>query len=164
MNKTNFTMTLIRDEFPQTGTLGRLIIPTLKTYYTLEPIKTIMEKGCSLSGIAYNYEQKSMLIPTGSYNLTTMHISPKFKDIDPYNKYDGMVPRLLKVPERDGILIHIGNTVKDTSGCILVGCMTNNKNLSLSTRAYKEIFVFLHDLERKGNKLRINIIETPTLY
>ena len=39
-------------------------------------------------------------------------MSPKFKRL---------LPRLLNVPGFDGILIHRGNTDKDTSGCILIG-------------------------------------------
>jgi hypothetical protein len=49
-------------------------------------------------------------IPSGIYKVV------------PHNgaKYKG-VWRLENVPNRAGILIHAGNTMKDTDGCILVG-------------------------------------------
>lgn len=50
-------------------------------------------------------------IPPGEYKVI-VNASPKFKR---------ELPRLLNVPYFDGILIHRGNTAKDTSGCILVG-------------------------------------------
>lgn len=31
------------------------------------------------------------------------------------------LPLLLNVPDRQGILIHAGNTSKDTAGCVLIG-------------------------------------------
>ena len=50
-------------------------------------------------------------IPDGNYSFV-MRRSPKFGRV---------LPRLVDVPLRSGILIHAGNTVKDTLGCILVG-------------------------------------------
>ena len=38
-----------------------------------------------------------------------------------WNKYNKEIPILLNVPYFEGILIHAGNTAKDTEGCILVG-------------------------------------------
>lgn len=53
---------------------------------------------------------KISCIPPGTYTLA-LHQSDKF----------GNVWQLLNVPNRDEILIHSGNTVLDTEGCILVG-------------------------------------------
>ncbi len=50
-------------------------------------------------------------IPAGSYKVI-VNASPKFKRL---------LPRLLNVPGFDGVLIHRGNSDKDSSGCILVG-------------------------------------------
>jgi len=54
---------------------------------------------------------KETAIPSGVYKVI-INMSPKFKR---------MMMRLLDVPGFDGILIHGGNTVEDSAGCILVG-------------------------------------------
>lgn len=64
-------------------------------------------------------------IPAGTYRLG-WHTSPKFDGVYRQRverageKYRGMI-QLLDVPNYEWVLIHCGNTVADTDGCILVG-------------------------------------------
>lgn len=60
-------------------------------------------------------------IPCGTYKITMDVVSPKFKDRSWSKPYDGKLPRLIDVPNYEGVLIHVGNTAEDTSGCLLVG-------------------------------------------
>lgn len=57
-----------------------------------------------------NNELQHSCIPTGIYHCSP-HNSPKFPD----------TWEVGNVPNRQAILIHAGNTMKDTHGCILVG-------------------------------------------
>lgn len=62
-------------------------------------------------------------IPAGRYKVAMTIVSPKYNN-PKYKwamRYGGKLPRLLDVPNYEGILIHVGNTVNDTSGCLLVG-------------------------------------------
>lgn len=67
--------------------------------------------------IAYTLEKASKAIPAGLYNVENS-VSPKFKRELPlvYNK---------DVPAKRGIRIHVGNSWKDSSGCVLVGMSRN---------------------------------------
>lgn len=61
--------------------------------------------------LPYKENQKQIsCIPTGIYELHR-HISPRF----------GETFIVQDVPNRENILFHWGNTVKDTQGCIIVG-------------------------------------------
>lgn len=63
----------------------------------------------------------STAIPRGTYKITMDVVSNKFKSRSWAKPYGGKLPRLLDVPGYEGVLIHPGNTSKDTLGCILVG-------------------------------------------
>lgn len=61
-------------------------------------------------------------IPCGRYEVTQAVKSPRFGERSPYKEVcKGYVPRLENVPQFNGVLIHIGNSAKDSSGCILLG-------------------------------------------
>lgn len=60
-------------------------------------------------------------IPYGTYEVTLRVKSPKFSKKPAYDWCKGYLPRLLNVPSFDGILIHAGNTARDSYGCLLCG-------------------------------------------
>jgi Family of unknown function (DUF5675) len=71
-----------------------------------------------------NNEHDVSCIPLGEY-LCISHNSPHFHDVWEVND----------VPGRTAILIHAGNTVKDTHGCILVGLHTTPEGVGSSQDA-----------------------------
>jgi hypothetical protein len=102
---------LLRRTFLPTATLGELLIDGVRFCYTLElPVRD---------------GRPGSAIPLGSYRVALLD-SPKFlaraHEGDAYAaRYAHAIPRLLGVPDREGILIHWGNWSSDTEGCILVG-------------------------------------------
>lgn len=98
-------LTLVRDTFGYGGTLGVLSVDGEYFCNTLEPCLGITEK--------YGKYGRGACIKPGTYSID-LHYSPKFK------RY---MLTLCAVPLRSGILIHSGNTVEDTQGCILVGVL-----------------------------------------
>lgn len=69
------------------------------------------------------YREKKVMhetrIPAGTYRIVP-RAAGKFFEL--YSKRWGhkFVPHIIDVPDFTFILIHIGNTIKDTSGCLLV--------------------------------------------
>lgn len=94
-----------------TYTIGKLYINGVYFCDTLED----KDRGLKQSDAVYSIKKIKVpnhtAIPTGFYKVI-VNKSPKF---------GRMLPRLLNVPGFEGILIHRGNTDKDTSGCIIVG-------------------------------------------
>ncbi|MEO8466227.1 MAG: DUF5675 family protein [Gammaproteobacteria bacterium] len=57
-----------------------------------------------------------------------------------YSDHRGML-ELLNVPDFTGVLIHIGNTDRDTAGCILVGDgAVASGELTLSVQGYRRLY------------------------
>lgn len=105
----------------ETYTIGRLYIDGEYFCDTLEDQDRGLDQGMLLPVIRARKRAGATAIPTGRYRVTLGVQSPRFKSKAAYKFCDGYLPRLLNVIGFDGILIHIGNTAKDTEGCILVG-------------------------------------------
>ena len=77
-------------------------------------------------------------IPAGVYRLV-LGYSPRFSPRPFYKGFGGLLPRLLHVNGFDGVLIHCGNTVVDTCGCILVGRRADSSTLVQSQKTYSRL-------------------------
>ena len=87
-------------------------------------------------------------IPFGTYEVV-LTLSPKFKR---------RLPRLLNVPGFDGILIHRGNTAKDSAGCLIVGENKIKGGVINSTKYELELVELIDAAIKKGEKVTIEII------
>lgn len=94
-----------------TYTIGKMYLDGKYFCDTLEDTDRNISQSTPLDTIKKVKLPNNTAIPTGTYKVI-VNVSPKFKRL---------LPRLLNVPGFDGVLIHRGNTDKDTSGCILIG-------------------------------------------
>ena len=81
-----------------------------------------LDQSMSLAEIKKRKVYKLTAIPTGTYKMTMNVQSPKFSQYDFYRKLcNGYLPRLIKVPGYEGVLIHCGTSAQNSAGCLLVG-------------------------------------------
>lgn len=102
-------LTLTRSTLSPDYTLGEMSVDGVAQCVTLElPVKD------GLPGSA---------IPEGIYPIV-LAPSPKFESLE-YDAwvqtYAAQMPHVIHIPNRTLIMIHWGNVVADTDGCILVG-------------------------------------------
>ena len=97
-----FSLILERNKSTLHSTTGKLLLVDNKTNLILQ-LQTLERPW------VFN-ERKVSCIPTGTY-LVKRHTSPKF----------GQCFKIQDVKGRSDILIHSGNVVADTIGCVLVG-------------------------------------------
>ena len=98
-------------------------------------------------------------IPTGVYYVTVGTKSAKFGDKPFYRQTcGGKLPRLLGVKGFDGILIHCGNTAKDTDGCILVGENKVKGQLINSRETFSRLYAVLKAAYDSHTTITITIV------
>lgn len=105
----------------ETYTVGHLYIDGELFCDTLEDTDRGLRQDMSLPVIRAKKRAGVTAIPTGRYKVTLKVQSPRFSKKEMYAFCNGYLPRLVNVIGYEGVLIHVGNTAKDTEGCILVG-------------------------------------------
>ena len=95
------TIYMVRDDCTDTRTLGTMVFPDAYMCHTLED--PVRPAGVKIPG--------DTAIPGGTYNVT----------ITRSKRFQKMLPLLQNVIGFEGVRIHSGNGIGDTSGCVLVG-------------------------------------------
>lgn len=130
-----------------TYTIGKLYLSEdgKLTYLmdTLEDTDRDLHDCMSVDEIKKRKKDGLTAIPTGCYKITMDVVSPKFKNRSWAKPYDGKLPRFLNVKGFEGVLIHVGNTPKDTLGCILVGENKVKGQVINSTVMFKKLMKLL---------------------
>ena len=97
-------------------------------------------------------------IPRGTYEITLDVISPKYCTNSFYKQVcNGKVPRLLNVKGFEGILIHAGNTDKDSTECLLVCINLERGKVLKSQETFRKLYKMLSEAKLKGEYIHITI-------
>lgn len=126
-----------------TYTIGRLYVDGQRFCDTLEDTDRGLSQSLPLCFNKSKKKQGITAIPVGRYRVTLDIQSQRFSKKKQYAFCDGYLPRLVNVPAFEGVLIHIGNTSKDTEGCILVGENKEVGKVLNSTDTFKRLYPVL---------------------
>lgn len=122
---------IIREDISSSCTFGKMYINGKLQCNTLEDV----QRDFKIKG--------ETAIPKGNYNITLRNEGGKNEIYKKKfgSQHKGML-YLNNVANYEYVLIHIGNTKKDTEGCILVGLGRDigSNSITQSTDAYKLIY------------------------
>ena len=140
-----------------TYTIGHLYVNDQYVCDTLEDTDRGLTSVTSIADIKAKKVAGSTAIPLGTYEVLMNVQSPRFIKKTYYKQFcNGFLPRLNNVPGFEGVLIHIGNTHKDTEGCILVG-YNRVKGQVINSRVAFEKLMKNHLLPAKKEGVKITI-------
>lgn len=120
-------LTLYRQPSEVTSTIGDLYVNGIWAAYTLEDV------------VRKEKIPGETAIPAGTYSIG-LHDSPSVRSGKLWSPDPPYLPILEGVEGFSGILIHSGNTDRDTRGCIIVGLRRGNEAVSDSRKALSELF------------------------
>lgn len=138
---------LHRKYIKPTYVIGNLYVDGQFFCNTLEDQNRDLNKNGKFDGLEKKVAGDTC-IPFGRYEVI-VNRSPKFgRDL----------PLLLNVPEFEGIRIHRGNTISDTSGCLLVGENKEVGKVVNSTPYELKLTELIKKATSNGGKCYITIV------
>lgn len=121
-------------------TIGELYVNGTKFCDTMESPDRELYQSMPLKDLKEAKVDGKTAIPYGTYLVTMDHKSPKFSKVDYYKDFcDGCVPRLLRVPGFEGILILRGNGKDDAKGSLIIGENTSPGGLANSKLHWEKL-------------------------
>ena len=138
-------------------TIGKLYVDGKYVCDTLEDKDRGLTSKMSEAQISGMKLHGETAIPTGRYLVDMKTVSPRFGGRAQYQFCKGRLPRLCNTPGFSGVLIHCGNTAKDTEGCILVGENKAVGKVLNSTATFKRVYPLLKATSDKGEAIYITI-------
>lgn len=138
-------------------TIGKLYVDGKYVCDTLEDKDRGLTSKMSEAQISGMKLHGETAIPTGRYLIDMKTVSPRFGGRAQYQFCKGRLPRLCNIPGFSGVLIHCGNTAKDTEGCILVGENKEVGKVLNSTATFKRVYPMLKAANDKGEVIYITI-------
>lgn len=150
-------LTLKRIALRDTYTIGKLYINGTYFCDTCEDKTRDLNKDGDLNDVGEGKVYGKTAIPYGRYEITMKVQSPKYSQRASYAWCKGYLPRLLKVPHFEGILIHSGNDATHSAGCILVGENKVKGQVINSMATLKRLIPMLKHASDNNEKIWITI-------
>lgn len=138
-------------------TIGKMYIDNEYICDTLEDKDRGLTSSMSVAQICGVKVHGETAIPTGRYLVDMKTVSPRFGGRAQYQFCKGRLPRLCNTPGYQGVLIHIGNTAKDTDGCILVGENKEKGKVLNSKATFRKLYPILKAADERGEQIWITI-------
>lgn len=142
-------------------TIGHLYIDGTYFCDTLEDPDRGLDQTMPITDIVKKKIKGDTCIPYGKYTVTLDVVSPKYSNTAkyPYAKIaNGKMPRVLGVKGFDGILIHAGNTQKDTEGCLLVGYNKVKGQVINSQATWQKLYKIMMNAKSLGQGITVEYV------
>lgn len=143
----------------------KLVRSALKDKYTIGHLYVNGAYVCDTLELPLRYNgvknvQGKTCIPYGVYEISMNKVSPTFGGQEFYKTYanGGRLPRIEKVPGRDGILIHVGNYPSSTKGCVLVGLNKEVGQVLYSKETFKKLYRMMYGAVLSNDPITIEIV------
>lgn len=138
-------------------TIGNLIVDDYYMCDTLEDTDRGLKQSMDLCEIKSKKIYGDTAIPSGTYEVDMDTVSPKYSSKSWASCCNGKLPRLKNVKGYEGVLIHVGNSSKDTLGCILVGKYSGGDTISNSVVTFETLYKAMKKAYDDGETIILTI-------